>query len=114
MVIPGHEPMSPADFVLAEALAQEIRTLLVGRSVVDCVVLLQAINTALAEQQARAAAEPSTVHSMTGGDDDQLTHQEIAERTAGSRRARGPLCRGDERAAPDRRRGAPADRSDER
>ena len=56
MVIPGHEPMTPAERVVADELVQQLKLLLVGRSVEDTVALLTAINSAVAEGR---AAEPT-------------------------------------------------------
>jgi len=65
MMMPGHhEPLSAADRILQDRFEQELRALLVGRSIAECVALLTAINAGLAacpvEQQ--AAAEPISVH----------------------------------------------------
>jgi hypothetical protein len=52
MVIPGHEPMTPAERVAADELARQLKLLLVGRSIDDATALLTTINLAVAEGRA--------------------------------------------------------------
>ena len=40
MVIPGHEPMTPAERVAADELARQLKLLLFGRSIEDATALL--------------------------------------------------------------------------
>ena len=58
MIASEHTPVSPADRIMADRLAREIQTLIGGRSVVDAVMLLTAINNALAANRDEAAAKP--------------------------------------------------------
>ena len=57
-----HLTVSPADRIMADRLAREIQTLIGGRSVVDAVMLLTAINNALATNREEHAAEPVRLH----------------------------------------------------